>query len=92
MFRKSLSVLVLALAFPVAGDSIAAPLPTMPETQKVDEEGWNDSKPIKRRPPSYPRKAANNGQEGWVHLRFTITDRGTVDDVEVVQSYPPGVL
>ena len=25
-------------------------------------------------------------------MRFTITDQGTVDDIEVVQSYPPGVF
>lgn len=44
--------------------------------------------PLFRIEPAYPRKAARNGKEGWVKLAFTITERGTVIDPEVLESRP----
>jgi len=42
--------------------------------------------------PRYPGAAQAVGQEGWVDLEFTVTRTGTVEDVEVTGSSPPGVF
>jgi len=42
--------------------------------------------------PVYPVPARQNRVEGWVELMFTITETGTVRDVEVVDSEPQGVF
>jgi protein TonB len=44
--------------------------------------------PLLRIEPDYPRKAARNRKEGWVKVAFTITERGTVIDPEVLESRP----
>lgn len=48
--------------------------------------------PIVRISPSYPIEAAEQGIEGQVSLRFTITDHGKVADVEVLDSTPSGTF
>jgi protein TonB len=45
--------------------------------------------PLVRVSPQYPPRALQRGVEGWVHLRFTITEAGTVKDVAVVKAEPP---
>jgi periplasmic protein TonB len=40
----------------------------------------------------YPAAALRSGTEGWVELIFTITETGTVRDVEVVAAEPRGVF
>ena len=47
-----------------------------------------EATPIVRVEPRYPIKAAREGKEGWVRLRFTITEIGSVDDVEVLEAEP----
>jgi TonB family protein len=42
--------------------------------------------------PIYPAAALQSGTEGWVELMFTITETGTVRDVEVVAAEPRGVF
>lgn len=51
-----------------------------------------DFLPLSRQPPQYPYKAARRGIEGWVRVRFQVTETGTVEDVEVLESEPPGVF
>lgn len=60
----------------------------------VFAEVKNDAQatPIVRISPSYPIEAAEQGIEGQVSLRFTITDDGKVADVEVVDSTPSGTF
>lgn len=48
-----------------------------------------DAVPLVRIEPEYPRRAAQLGLKGWVHLRFTVTTVGTTKDVMVVDSEPP---
>ncbi len=42
--------------------------------------------------PVYPAAALRNGVGGWVELSFTITETGTVRDIEVVDATPHGVF
>lgn len=48
--------------------------------------------PLSRQPPQYPYKAARRGIEGWVRVAFDVTETGSVDNVEVIESDPPGVF
>ena len=49
-----------------------------------------DIVPLVRVNPRYPPRAQSRGIEGWVHLRFTITPQGTVDEVTIVDADPKG--
>lgn len=48
--------------------------------------------PIVKVAPQYPPRAQSRGIEGWVLLRFTVTNTGAVTDPVVVDSEPPGVF
>lgn len=48
--------------------------------------------PLSRQPPEYPYKAARRGIEGWVRVAFDVTGTGDVENVEVIESDPPGVF
>lgn len=51
-----------------------------------------DFVPVSRPPPQYPYQAARRGIEGWVRVSFKVTETGTVKDVVVLESDPPGML
>ena len=51
-----------------------------------------DFVPVSRQPPQYPYQAARRGTEGWVRVSFQVTETGTVEDVVVLESDPPGVF
>ncbi len=48
--------------------------------------------PLVRVPPEYPMQARAKGLEGWVILRFTVTETGSVADPEVIRSQPPRIF
>ncbi len=48
--------------------------------------------PLVRIPPEYPMAARAKAIEGYVLLRFTVTESGSVADPEVLRSDPPGVF
>jgi protein TonB len=48
--------------------------------------------PLIRIAPSYPRNAAVKGIEGWVKLKFTIEEDGTVSSPEVIDAKPSRVF
>ena len=54
--------------------------------------GDRDAVPLVRVDPNYPPRARQQGIEGWVTLRFTITPVGTVSDVSVIKARPPSVF
>jgi len=48
--------------------------------------------PLVRFPPEYPMAAQVSRIEGFVLLRFTVTETGSVADPEVLRSEPPGIF
>ena len=48
--------------------------------------------PLVRIPPEYPMSALGRRLEGYVILRFTVTETGSVANPEVLRSEPPGVF
>jgi len=48
--------------------------------------------PLVRVPPEYPMSALARGTEGYVMLRFTVTETGAVADPIILRSEPPGVF
>ncbi len=48
--------------------------------------------PLVRVPPDYPVKALMDGTEGYVILRFTVTETGSVEDPEVLRAEPPNMF
>jgi protein TonB len=48
--------------------------------------------PLVRFLPEYPARARNSEVEGYVILRFTVTETGSVADPEVLRSEPPGIF
>lgn len=50
--------------------------------------GDSSEMPLVRIEPQYPRKAAMAGKEGWVQLKFDVTETGSVDNVAILKSKP----
>jgi len=48
--------------------------------------------PLVRFPPEYPLKALQDRLEGYVLLRFVVTETGAVADPEVLRSVPAGIF
>ncbi len=44
--------------------------------------------PIVKIPPLYPAVAMRNNIEGWVKIRFIITDRGVVKNIHIIKAIP----
>lgn len=44
--------------------------------------------PIVKIPPTYPAVAMRNNIEGWVKVRFIVTDRGSVKNIHIVKAMP----
>jgi TonB family protein len=67
---------------------VAAPVPAVGGASVPADEFDR----ISARDPVYPAQALRNGTAGWVELEFTITEAGTVRDVQVVGAQPSGVF
>ena len=53
-----------------------------------DPGATSNAEPIERVKPEFPQEAALKGIEGWVLLRFDITEEGRVENIEVVNANP----
>ena len=72
--------------------TINTALANSPVPSAKAEDKINMASPIKRVPPAYPEKAAQDNVEGFVVLSFDITETGATDNVTVVKSKPAGVF
>ncbi|GMM73728.1 TonB family protein [Alteromonas gracilis] len=72
--------------------TINTALANSPVPSAKAEDKINMASPIKRVPPAYPEKAAQDNVEGFVVLSFDITETGATDNVTVVKSKPTGVF
>ena len=73
------------------GQQALSPLP--PSTHKVPANAVTDAPSataIHRVPPRYPGKMVKRLQQGWVTLEFDVLPDGSVSNVHVVESFPPG--
>lgn len=48
--------------------------------------------PLVKIPPEYPQRAISREIEGYVVLRFVVTETGTVEDPEILHAEPEGVF
>ena len=48
--------------------------------------------PIVKVSPIYPPRAQSQGIEGWVLLKFTVTESGSVRDPVIIESQPPNIF
>ncbi len=64
------------------------PPPELPPLPSV----FRDVKPVRKVKPQYPREAEDNHIEGRVKVRLTVELDGTVSDVKILLSEPPGVF
>ena len=54
--------------------------------------GDGEMMPIVKVAPTYPRRAAQRGIEGYVVVEFTVSSLGTVTDPVVIEAEPPGMF
>ena len=57
-----------------------------------EEEVEEPPRPASRAAPSYPARARQDGQTGYVTVSFVVDIDGSAQDVHVVESEPPGVF
>ena len=48
--------------------------------------------PLVQVPPIYPMRARRRGIEGWVKVRFIVTEEGRVEDIRVIASRPQKIF
>lgn len=84
--RRNMAVILLLLT--------SGLLTVMSSTQVVSAQQRGEILPLNTVTPMYPRLAAEEGIEGWVHLRFTITETGDVDmsTATVVDAEPSDIF
>lgn len=51
-----------------------------------------DHRPIFKEVPEYPREAVFQNTEGQVVVKFDVTERGSVENLSVLEAEPPGVF
>jgi protein TonB len=75
---------------PYVARTLAPTVPTVVTTEPVVQS--RDLEPVATPGPAYPPEAFRARVEGWVEVEFTVTERGTTRDVEVVGAQPRGVF
>jgi protein TonB len=64
----------------------------IPELRTSASVQQRDLEPVTTPDPAYPPQAFREGVEGWVDVEFTVTERGTTRDIEVVGAEPRAVF
>lgn len=84
------------LAKPGSMSGLEVPMPDIQLQLEVDVgdtiQMVRELTPLVRIPPQYPESARTKRTEGYVILRFTVTETGSVANPEVLRSEPPGVF
>jgi protein TonB len=90
----------VASGHPTAGyvrpPSAAEPVVLPPDQSKpTDATVWlpdQDLEQLTATEPVYPRAALRDRVEGWVEIDYTVTESGSVRDIEIVAAEPQGVF
>jgi len=77
-------------AFDIGGFDLGADLNV--DAGLTGGSGDGEYLPIVKVAPTYPRRAAQKGIEGYVVVEFTVTTLGTVIDPRVIEADPPGIF
>lgn len=88
--RKTILCLALSSALMIGNNISIAAQKTTPQDesqlQVVEHYEFEPAKVVKRKNPTYPAKAARDGQEGWVTLNYAVNEQGKVEEVVVIDS------
>ena len=76
------------LAMPDVPDLALNNRPFLGEFDSTSLSDNNSLMPLVRVEPDYPRKAAMSGTEGWVEVKFTVLEDGTVTAAKVTKAEP----
>lgn len=82
---------VTSVELPGPGFKVAPP-EIKPDISNFVSNMNKTATPVVRVEPRFPVKALRDGISGWVKLRFSIDETGSVTDVEVLQAEPRGVF
>ena len=80
-------------ANPLHAERYSEAEPDADESASIQPDpGYVDAVPGSRRQPNYPYEARMSAIEGVVIIRFSITETGSVDDIEILAEAPTGVF
>lgn len=86
---KGLVALVIAVVLTGVLGSVNV---VVAQSAKAPQKTSGSFIPITTVEPRYPTAAAEQGIEGWVHVRFTVNSLGSVQDIEVVEAEPADIF
>jgi len=89
--RAEVEVTLATLAFPPV-DATGSEEDESASEEFVEDEHNYDARPIRRVEPDYPSNILYAGIEGIVMAHFSVTPEGTLEDLEVIASAPPGLF
>ena len=87
---KIVAIVALTIATLFTANTVLANAPQA-EMKKASAK-INEAYPTKRIEPIYPDKAIKENLEGFVVLKFDITETGSTDNIKIVKSSPKGIF